>query len=153
MSRRVRQKPTIVPISLFLILFGCGAIVSCRRAPKPEADLKVDWNRYYSNETNEIMRNYAGQIPKLTKLYSIGKSFKGADLMVMEVTNREAGPAEEKPGFYVDGNIHSGELTGSAVTLYLMGYLLDRYGKDPVVTAFLDTRVFYLRPQIQSRRS
>jgi len=148
MSRRIRQKLTIVPISLFLISFGCGAIVSCRRAPKPEADFKVDWNRYYSNdETNEIMRTYAGRFPVLTKLYSIGKSFKGADLMVMEVTNRDAGPAEEKPGFYVDGNIHSGELTGSAVTLYLMGYLLDRYGKDPAVTALLDTRVFYLRPK------
>ncbi len=62
-------------------------------------------------------------------------------------TNFDNRPAEEKPGFYVDGNIHSGELTGSAVTLYLMGYLLDRYGEDPEVTRLLDTRVFYLRPK------
>lgn len=108
----------------------------------------VDWNRYYSSdETNEIMHHYTRRYPDLTSLYSIGKSYRGVDLMVMEITNHKKRPAGEKPGFYVDGNIHSGELTGSAVTLYLMGYLLDRYGKDPEVTRLLDTRVFYLRPK------
>jgi murein tripeptide amidase MpaA len=124
-------------------------MLSCS-APEPVVTTEepVDWNRYYSNdETNEIMRTYVRRYPNLAKLYSIGKSFEGVDLMSMEVTNRDTGPAEEKPGFYVDGNIHSGELTGSAVTLYLMGYLLDRYGSDPEVTELVDSMVFYLRPK------
>jgi hypothetical protein len=83
----------------------------------------------------------------MTRLYSIGTSYEGAELLVMEVTNRSTGPAEEKPGFYVDGNIHSGELTGSAVTLYLMGQLLDRCGTDPQITGLVDRLVFYLRPK------
>lgn len=130
---------------IFILLFLC----SCNRQQQaPVSEQSVDWNRYYSNdETNQIMRSYAARYPKLTRLYSIGKSFKGADLMLMEVTNQEAGPAEEKPALYVDGNIHSGELTGSAVTLYLMAHLLDRYLEDPEVTELVDTHVFYLRPK------
>ena len=108
----------------------------------------MDWNQYYSNtQTNQVMRAYARQYPNLTKIYSIGKSYEGVDLMVMEVTNKQNRPAEEKPALYVDGNIHAGELTGSAVTLYLMGHLLNNYGTDPAVTALLDTRTFYIRPK------
>jgi murein tripeptide amidase MpaA len=122
---------------------------SCSPAEQPiTMEEPVGWNRYYTaDETNQIMRSYASRYSQLTNLYSIGKSHLGADLMLMEVTNFDKGSAEEKPALYVDGNIHSGELTGSAVTLYLMGYLLDRYGEDPEVTELLDNRTFYLRPK------
>jgi murein tripeptide amidase MpaA len=136
--------------ALIAVTFAAGSLLgACSQGNSLiNRDGAPDWNRYYSNdETNVIMQHYARKYPELTKLYSIGKSYKGVDLMLMEVTNFGNRPAEEKPGFYVDGNIHSGELTGSAVTLYLMGYLLDRYGEDPEVTLLLDTRVFYLRPK------
>jgi hypothetical protein len=108
----------------------------------------VDWNRYYSsNETARIMYSYARHYPDLARVYPIGTSYMGERLLMMEVTNRSTGPADEKPALYVDGNIHSGELTGSAVTLYLMGQLLDGYGTDPRITELVDTRTFYLRPK------
>jgi murein tripeptide amidase MpaA len=133
----------------FILTASLVFLVSCKKvAEAPGRAESVDWNRYYSNdETNQIMRSYADRFPKLTRLYSIGKSYKGADLMLMEVTNQDTGPAEDKPALYMDGNIHSGELTGSAVTLYMIGYLLDRYGKDPEVTGLVDSRAFYLRPK------
>jgi len=108
----------------------------------------VDWNRYYSTEeTYRIMREFSILYPHLARMYSIGKSLNNVDLYVMEVTNRENREPENKPAVYIDGNIHSGELTGSAVTLYLMNYLLTKYGNDPAVTNLLDTRTFYLRPK------
>jgi len=136
---------TLIILAALAILTLC----SCSPPEQPETSVEpVNWNRYYTNdETNQIMQSYASRFPQLTKLYPIGKSFKGVDLMLMEVTNFEQRPAEEKPALYVDGNIHSGEFTGSAVTLYLMGYLLDRYGKDAEVTELVDTRTFYLRPK------
>lgn len=112
------------------------------------ADGTVDWNRYYSaDETNRIMRDLAGRHPGLTNLYSIGRSHLGADLMLIEVTNEETGPASDKPALYLDGGIHAGELTGSAVALYVLGRLLDGYGKDERITKLLDTRAFYIRPK------
>ncbi len=138
----------ICPVLAAMVLILLFCTTGCQSGTHLLQDDQVDWNRYYSNdETNVIMQHYTRKYPHLTRLYSIGKSYMGVDLMVMEVTSFGNRPAEEKPGFYVDGNIHSGELTGSAVTLYLMGYLLDRYGEDPEVTLLLDTRVFYLRPK------
>ncbi len=126
-----------------LILFSCSSedkLVS--------EDGKVDWNRYYSTqETYKIMWDFAKMYPDLTKIYSIGKSYKGIDLLVMEVTNKKIRPAEDKPGLYVDGNIHSGELTSSAVTLYLMAYLLNNYDRDNEIKELVDTKTFYIRPK------
>ena len=151
MTPHCRLSMIWIPGLLISSVLLCGfAISGCSRTT-PDASLQTgspDWNRYYSSdETNRILRSYADRYPKMTRLYSIGKSYLGADLVVLEVTNQDTGPAGEKPGFYVDGNIHSGELTGSAVTLYLAGYLLDRYGTDPEVTGLVDTRTFYLRPK------
>lgn len=150
-SRRsaVKNSDRRINKTILLILIGGFLLGSCSQENSIiNQDGTPDWNRYYSNnETNIIMQHYARKYPDLTNLYSIGKSFKGVDLMVMEVTNFRIKPADQKPGFYVDGNIHSGELTGSAVTLYMMGYLLDRYGEDTEVTLLLDTRTFYLRPK------
>lgn len=112
------------------------------------ADGSVDWNRYYTAaENNRIMADLARRHAGLTNLYSIGKSWKGEDLMLIEVTNEETGPAAEKPALYLDGGIHAGELTGSAVALYVLGRLLDGYGKDDRITRLLDTRAFYIRPK------
>jgi len=148
MIRRLPVTEVLLSVLAVMITLLHSGTAVCQSEGSLLQDDQVDWNRYYSNdETNVIMRHYARSYPHLTKLYSIGKSYLGVDLMVIEVTNFGSGPAEEKPGIYIDGNIHSGELTGSAVTLYLMGYLLDRYGNDREVTRLLDTRVFYLRPK------
>lgn len=111
-------------------------------------DGSVDWNRYYTaEETNRILRSFHALYPNLTELYSIGRSYLGAELMVMEITNKATGPALEKPGFYLDGGVHSAELTSSAVATWVLGYLLNNYGKDPRITRLLDTMTFYIRPK------
>jgi len=111
-------------------------------------DGSVDWNRFYTaSETNQILGELHTLYPDLTELYSIGRSWRGQPLMVIEITNEATGPADEKPALYVDGGIHAGELTGSAVATYFVGYLLNRYGKDPRVTALLDRRAVYVRPK------
>ncbi|MCY3547475.1 MAG: M14 family metallopeptidase [Gemmatimonadetes bacterium] len=108
----------------------------------------VDWNRFYTAaETNQILREFAALYPGLTELHNIGESFYGQPLMVLTITNEATGPAAEKPAFYVDGGIHAGELTASAVATHLIGHLLNGYGNDPRVTALLDARAFYVRPK------
>jgi hypothetical protein len=108
----------------------------------------VDWNRFYTSaETNQILAELHALYPGLTELYSVGTSWGGQPLMMLEITNEATGPASEKPALYVDGGIHAGEFTGSSVATYFIGYLLRGFGKDPRVTALLDRRSFYVRPK------
>jgi hypothetical protein len=131
----------LVPAPSRQCLFGQGNSLV---AP----DGTVDWNRYYtSGETDQILSEFNDLYPELTELYSIGESFRGRTLWVMEVTSEVTGPASEKPALYLDGGIHSGELTGSQVALYALGQLLTRYGWDPEVTDLLERYAFYIRPK------
>ena len=109
---------------------------------------EVDWNRFYTAaETDQILREFHALYPGLTELRQVGTSWRGRPLMLIEITNEATGSAAEKPALYVDGGIHAGELTGSAVATHLVGHLLNGYGRDPRVTALLDSRAFYVRPK------
>lgn len=66
----------------------------------------------------------------------------------MEITNKGTGPASEKPGLWIDGNTHSGEVTGSAVYLLTIGHLLSKYGEDELVTDLLDNTAIYIPPRV-----
>ncbi|MBI4419314.1 MAG: hypothetical protein HY560_00670 [Gemmatimonadetes bacterium] len=106
------------------------------------------WQKYHTAaEAHGLLDAWAKAFPKLTKLYSIGQTLKGTPLMVLEITNQETGAAADKPGYYYDGNIHAGELTGAEVALYFAWYLLSNHGQDPRVTRLLDTRAIYVRPK------
>lgn len=111
-------------------------------------DGQVSWDRYHTNaETIEIMRAFQARHPDLARVFSIGESLFGQELMVIEITNSATGPADEKPALYLDGGIHAQELTASEVALYTMAHLLNGYGTDAQVTELLDTRTFYIRPK------
>ncbi|CAN5805103.1 M14 family metallopeptidase [soil metagenome] len=107
------------------------------------------WVRYHTHaQTLAILESYHARFPGLTRLDTIGTSIHGHPLVVMEVTNRQTGPAAEKPALYLDGGIHAQELTASEVVLYTMDHLLTGHGSDPRVTELLDTRAFYLHPKV-----
>lgn len=134
-----------------------GVLASCTPTPPrtggPTEPLvgpggQVSWTRYHTaEEAHRMLREFAALYPDLVEVRSIGASLRGAELLVAEVTNRRTGPAHEKPALYLDGGIHARELTGSEVALYVLAYLVSRYGKDPQVSALLDTRSFYIRPK------
>lgn len=106
------------------------------------------WDSYHSSsETVKLIRRWTTTYPELTKLYSIGKTLKGTDLMVLEITNKSTGAAKEKPGYYYDGNIHAGELTGAEVALHFAWYVLSNYQSNIRIKDLLDTHVLYIRPK------
>lgn len=107
-----------------------------------------DWTKFHSNAmTNDLLNAWVKVYPNLTKLYSIGTTLKGTPLMMLEITNKKTGAAEDKPAYYYDGNIHAGELTGAEVALYYTWYLLTTYEKDARIKTLLDTRTIYIRPK------
>ena len=111
--------------------------------------VRVAWNRYYDHAgLTAILVRLNKAFPELTRLYSIGKSTQGRELWCLEVTARNVGDPDRKPGMYIDGNIHGNEIQAGETVAYTAWYLCHQYGRLEKVTALLDERVFYLVPSI-----
>jgi len=110
---------------------------------------KPDFTRYpdYAQLTS-ILEAMVKERPDLAKMYSIGKTYEGRDMWLLEITNFQKGDPSKKPGMYIDGNHHAGEVTGSMVCLYTIWYLLSNYEGDPFVRDLVDKKVFYILPRI-----
>ncbi|HEX6136700.1 MAG TPA: M14 family metallopeptidase [Casimicrobiaceae bacterium] len=99
-------------------------------------------------ELTDLLHALAREHPQFVALESIGRSHEGRDIWVLTVTNGASGPAREKPAFWIDGNIHSTEVSACSATLYFVQTLLALHGGDADVTRALDTRAFYVCPRI-----
>ena len=110
-------------------------------------DLRFD--RFYRHEElGRILEGFAQRKPRLFAVESIGRSHEGRDIRVVTATNTATGRALDKPAFWIDGNIHAGELTASTACLYYLHTLEHGYGSDPDITRLLDTRTVYVCPRI-----
>ncbi|HHT84874.1 MAG: M14 family metallopeptidase [Bacillota bacterium] len=109
----------------------------------------ITFDRYLLyEEIKQYLENVAAAYPDLCSLSSIGKSYEGRDIWLLTITaGGEAAPSE-KPAIYVDANIHAGEVTGSMAALYLIDYLLGKYGTDDEVTHLLDRLTLYVLPRV-----
>jgi murein tripeptide amidase MpaA len=109
----------------------------------------IDCTRYHNYaELAAVLRDLERLYPQLVRVLSAGRSLEGRDILYAEITNRASGAAADKPAYHINGNHHAGEVTGSMVALYTLGYLATGFGADPEVTALLDTRALYILPRI-----
>jgi hypothetical protein len=136
--------------AVFAILAGIAAAFLPLAGQRPAADVpKVPFDRYQlQDEIAATLKAWAAAYPKLAKLRSIGRSFEGRDLWLLEVTNAETGPGEAKPGFWIDGGTHPDEPCGTPMVMVAGQTLLAGFGRDPRLTELLNTRVFYILPRV-----
>lgn len=91
----------------------CGDL--CRRRG---CDESIRFNKYHDNqEINQHLKWIAETYPNLVTLEEAGKSFLGAPIWALSLTNKATGEPEHKPGMYVDGNTHAGEVAGAEACL------------------------------------
>ena len=111
--------------------------------------MKTNFDAYLRyEELARTLRELAEEYPGFCKLLSIGKSYEGREIWLAELTNQETGQASTKPAFWVDGNTHAGEVTGSMAALLPIEYLLENHGKDDLATRLLDEQAFYVLPRL-----
>ena len=78
----------------------------------------MSFDRYYTyDQLTEWLKEKERAHPDLIQLESIGTSYEGRDVWAVTVTDRCVGEPDSKPGFYIDGNIHAGEVTASMTCL------------------------------------
>jgi hypothetical protein len=109
--------------------------------------LRFDKYNSYS-EVIESIKALNKSYPELTKAVLVGKSEEGREIWALEINNPKTGKALDKPGVYVDGNIHGNEIQAGEVALYLADYLLKNYGKNPDLTKDLDRNAYYIIPVV-----
>jgi murein tripeptide amidase MpaA len=110
-------------------------------------DIRFDTYYRYDAITS-FLEKWASEYPNLCQVDSMGESYEGRKIWVVTVTNLETGPAEEKPAYWIDANIHATELAPSAAALYLIHKLINGYGDDKDISHALDTRAFYIVPRL-----
>jgi murein tripeptide amidase MpaA len=116
---------------------------SANKSPTPDFS---QFPRYA--KLTELLQAYAAQWPQLFALSSIGKSHEGRDIWLITATNIATGAHEDKPAFWIDGNIHAAELSACNACLYYLDQLAKGYGKDAQITHLLDTRTIYICPRL-----
>lgn len=110
---------------------------------------KPNFAQYFRYDTlTELLRTFEQEFPNLASLEAIGKSHEGRDIWALTITNTATGAPLEKPGFYVDGNIHGSEVTASSTALYFAWTLLSGYGHHEEITRLVDESTTYIIPVV-----
>lgn len=113
-----------------------------------EAGDVLTFDRYHTVDVMYTwVQRWAKQYPQLIDLYEVGKSFEGRPILQVTLTNKAKGSHLDKPAAFFEGGRHSGEISGSESTLWLLQHLLTNYGTDARITQLLDTKTIYLRVQ------
>jgi len=138
---RTAAKISLGLFGLLVALSGLGPRILAGQG------LDLSFDHFYDHaELARSLKALQAAYPTLLEVKSIGKSYEGRDLWAAILTSPKGGPAERKPGYYIDGNIHGNEIQGGEVALYAVWYLLKNYGKTELATRLLDERVFYVVP-------
>lgn len=102
-----------------------------------------NFNRYLKyQEIIDVLDAYAKEFPHFIKICSIGTSHEGRSIPLVTLTNFESGDHQDKPGFWIDGNIHATEVSASSAALKIIQILLTE--KQDI----LNSRVFYIVPRL-----
>lgn len=111
--------------------------------------VSTSWNKYFTYEgIMDFCRKLAKEHPDLVTLETAGKSYKGRDIIAIVISEKKGQSADRKPGFYIDGNIHSNEIQGSDMALYTAWYLCEMYKTNSFINQLLKDKVFYILPTI-----
>ncbi len=115
----------------------------------PFPKVQVSWNRYNTHSgVVDICTKLAKAYPDLVTMESIGKSYQDRDIIVLTISDKKAGNPDFKPGFWIDGNIHSVEVQGTEMALYTAWYLCEMYNDNLFIKQLLADKTFYIAPTI-----
>jgi hypothetical protein len=111
--------------------------------------VQVSWNKYYTYEgIAGFCKNLAKAYPDLVTIESAGISYKGRDIIALTISDKKSKDPGMKPGFYIDGNIHSNEIQGTEMALYTAWYLCEMYNSNSFIRQLLKDKVFYILPTV-----
>ncbi|MCP4177146.1 MAG: hypothetical protein GY756_05205 [bacterium] len=112
-------------------------------------DIPLRFDKYYTyEEVVKAIKALNKAYPKITKSVLVGHSDENREIWALEINNPATGRAVDKPGVYVDANIHGNEIQAGEVALYFADYLLKNYNKLDKVTKLVNKNSYYIIPVV-----
>ncbi|XP_030621360.1 probable carboxypeptidase X1 [Chanos chanos] len=107
---------------------------------------KLDFRHHNYKEMRKLMKSVNEACPNITRIYSIGKSYAGLKLYVMEISDNPGKHELGEPEFRYVAGMHGNEVLGRELLLNLMEYMCQEYkkGNQRVVQLVKDTRIHLL---------
>jgi extracellular matrix protein 14 len=84
------------------------------------------------------MRFLEGLFPSLVRVTSIGTSYEGREIPALKVSVKKASPGSPRKTLVVTGGLHAREWISTTTVNYVAWSYITQYGKDRMVTKFLD---------------
>ncbi|KAG9464999.1 hypothetical protein GDO78_019098, partial [Eleutherodactylus coqui] len=112
--------------------------------PMPSTILSFKYHTY--TQMVSILKKTAAKCSNIAKTYSIGRSFEGKDLFVIEFSNNPGQHELLEPEFRYIANMHGNEVVGKELLVYLAQYLCSEYllGNSRIQTLINTTRIHLL---------
>jgi hypothetical protein len=146
---------SIIIISIFLVPVSINIKAQSdelffRAAGTPQnPKVQVSWNKYNTYKgVADICTRLAKAYPDLVTMEVAGKSYQGRDIIVLTITDKKVLSPGQKPGYWIDGNIHSIEIQGTEMALYTAWYLCEMYNDNAFIKQLLKDKTFYIAPTI-----
>ena len=95
-----------------------------------------------------LMKAVAFEFPGIARMYTIGKSVQGRDLMAIEISDNPGRHEPGEPEFKYVANMHGNEVTGRETLLHLIVFLCMSYGHNPEVTQLINTTRIHILPSM-----
>ncbi|KAM6345502.1 putative carboxypeptidase X1 [Podargus strigoides] len=107
---------------------------------------KLDFRHHNYKEMRKLMKRVNEECPDITRVYSIGKSYLGLKMYVMEISDNPGHHEVGEPEFRYVAGMHGNEVLGRELLLNLMEYLCRefRLGNPRVVQLVTETRIHLL---------
>ncbi|XP_052006860.1 probable carboxypeptidase X1 [Xyrauchen texanus] len=106
----------------------------------------LDFRHHNYNEMRKLMKSVNDECPDITRIYTIGRSYTGLKLYVMEISDNPGKHELGEPEFRYVAGMHGNEVLGRELLLNLMQYICREYkrGNQRVIQLVKDTRIHLL---------
>ncbi|TSW48779.1 putative carboxypeptidase X1 [Bagarius yarrelli] len=107
---------------------------------------KLDFRHHNYAEMRKLLKAVNDECPDITRIYTIGKSYTGLKLYVMEISDNPGKHELGEPEFRYVAGMHGNEALGRELVLNLMQYICHEYkrGNQRIVRLVKDTRIHLL---------
>ncbi|XP_073418927.1 probable carboxypeptidase X1 isoform X1 [Dendrobates tinctorius] len=113
---------------------------------EPQPTDKLEFKHHNYKEMRKLMKKVNEDCPNITRVYSIGKSYLGLKMYVMEISDHPGEHELGEPEFRYVAGMHGNEVLGRELMLNLMEYLCQEYKKENprILRLITETRIHLL---------